>query len=394
MPRVAWFADTFYEANGVGTISRQLFEYAKARGYPFLTVLGSTQTRETSDGSARMLELARSPIAFPVDKDLYFDPLFARHKRLVMERLAEFQPDLVHITGPGDMGFLGAMAAHAMHVPWVASWHTNFHEYLVRRTMPALRALPKRLAGMIANEIEQQTLRGLLRFYRTARFTMAPNPGMIELLENSTGKPSFFMGHGVDLQRFKMRTVARRTGQPFCIGYVGRLTAEKNVRAMARVEAELTAQGEQNFRFLVVGAGGQEKWLRKSLRKAEFAGVLRGEALAQAYASMDVLIFPSETDTFGLVVLEAMASGVPVCLGRDSGRRIGVEDGVTGFVSEDYAAGVRRLMDEPNLRMQMGHAARVFACGHGWGATFDGLYDTYAMGLERCCSRQTVSTTG
>jgi glycosyltransferase involved in cell wall biosynthesis len=389
------FADTFFEANGVGTLSRQLAEFAKMHGYPMLVIRGGQQTGVTQDGSLETLELKRSPASFPVDKTLYFDPLLMRHRKLVLERVRTFKPDLIHITGPGDMGLLGAWVAHILGLASVGSWHTNFHEYLSRRLQMVLKPLPERLRKRACNLVEHQTLRFLMRFYRSARFTVAPNEAMVNLLRERTKRPSHLMLHGVDLSRYKPAPLTNdKVGRPFCIGYVGRLTTEKNVRNLAIVEEKLIAKGEHDYRFLIVGEGGQESWLREHLKRAEVAGVLRGENLAAAYRQMDVLVFPSRTDTFGLVLLEAMASGVPVILAPETGRRVGVEDGVSGFLTEDVAESVLRLMHDPPARESMGRAAHNFASTQGWDRVFNELYRTFgsALHIQNSRTHDTIST--
>jgi phosphatidylinositol alpha 1,6-mannosyltransferase len=110
---------------------------------------------------------------------------------------------------------------------------------------------------------------------------------------------------------------------------------EKNVALLTTVQRELEQKGFLGFRFLIVGAGNQEECLRKHLTRAEFAGVLKGDALAEAYANMDLFIFPSHTDTFGNVVLEALASGVPAIVTPDGGPSTIIRDGVTGRISPD-----------------------------------------------------------
>ncbi len=185
--RVALFADTFHEANGVGTLSRQLAEFARARKFPFLVVRGGTQTRLSHDGSLETLELKRSIAAFPVDKMLYFDPLLMRYKQLVIDEIRRFRPDLIHITGPGDIGFLGVRVSHELGLPSVASWHTNLHEYLSRRLYRLLNLMPQKLRENATRLVEEQTLRGLLRFYKSARFTLAPNQCMVDLLKQRNG---------------------------------------------------------------------------------------------------------------------------------------------------------------------------------------------------------------
>ncbi len=191
------------------------------------------------------------------------------------------------------------------------------------------------------------------------------------------------MEHGVDLREYSPAPEAflQDCGRPFCIGYVGRLTLEKNVRALAEIDRNLKEAAAQNYQFLIVGEGGQKGWLTKHLERAEFTGVLRGRELAAAYQRIDAFVFPSRTDTFGLVLIEAMASGVPVILAREAGVRLGVEDGVSGFLSDDFAAGVRLLMNDRARRIRMGCAARAVANAHGWDRVFEHLYSTYEEGL-------------
>jgi glycosyltransferase involved in cell wall biosynthesis len=385
-PRIALFADTFYEPNGVGTLTRELADFAKARNFPFLVVRGSSRTCLVRDGSLEMLELERGPASFPVDKSLYFDPLMMRHRHFVVEQLNAFRPDLIHITGPGDLGFLGVWAAHNLRLPSVASWHTNLHEYLSRRLYRVLNLMPQGLRTEVSQAVERHTLRGLLRFYRTARFVLAPNQTYVDLLHTRNGKPAFLMPHGVDLRSYHPRMPVASNGKngqhPFCIGYVGRLTTEKNVRIFPELERSLLSSGERNFQFLIVGAGGQQKWLEKHLQNALMPGVLRGADLAAAYSKMDVFVFPSRTDTFGLVILEAMASGVPVVLAPEVGQRVGIRNGVSGVLTEDFASGVQSLMHDPSLRESMGCEARHFAGNHSWNVVFEQLYDTYNEGLR------------
>jgi glycosyltransferase involved in cell wall biosynthesis len=238
--------------------------------------------------------------------------------------------------------------------------------------------------------VQQHSLRGLLRFYRTARFSLAPNQMLVDLIQNSTRRPSFLMHHGVDLKKFRPESTDRKSNEPFCIGYVGRLTTEKNVRLFADLERSLVASGESNFKFLIVGEGGQQRWLQKHVKHAELTGVIRGEELAAAYRRMDAFVFPSRTDTFGLVILEAMASGVPVILSPETGQRIGIQHGVSGFLSEDFTRDLRSLMHNCDLRERMSKAARKFSGTNSWTHVFDKLYETYTRGLSVADNRRAL----
>jgi len=132
-PRVAFFTDSFHEANGVALTSRQFDQFARARGYPFFSVHAGPATKCVKDGAYESFELANSRATLHLEHDLFFDLGFARHRRRVIEALREFGPDLVHVTGPGHMGLLGALCAKALRAPLVASWHTNVHEFGARR---------------------------------------------------------------------------------------------------------------------------------------------------------------------------------------------------------------------------------------------------------------------
>ncbi len=159
---------------------------------------------------------------------------------------------------------------------------------------------------------------------------------------------------------------------------MGRLSVEKNVALLAKVQRKLDAAGVR-ARFLLVGHGAEEERLRAELPRADFAGVLRGEALAAAYADMDLLVFPSHTDTFGNVVLEALASGVPAIVTPDGGPKYIVRERETGFVREDngFADAVIELARDRGQLCRMGRAAREYALGCSWDAVFERVYAAY-----------------
>ena len=163
------------------------------------------------------------------------------------------------------------------------------------------------------------------------------------------------------------------------LGFCGRLSIEKNVFLLARIRTELLERGIRNFRFLIVGHGKEENWLRQNLPNAEFTGVLRGHDLAQAYANMDLFVFPSHTDTFGNVVLEALASGVPAIVTPDGGPRYIVKDGETGAIATDdgFSAAVAKLILDPEVHARMRLASRTYAQSASWDSVFEGVYSTY-----------------
>jgi phosphatidylinositol alpha 1,6-mannosyltransferase len=134
VPRVAYFPDSFHEVNGVAHTSRNFVAYAQRHGLPFLCVRAGTREISFEQvGELRTLELRRSRGSVRMEKDLEFDTLFWRHGGAIRQELERFRPDLIHITGPSELGMFGAYFAWEMGVPLAASWHTNLHEYAARR---------------------------------------------------------------------------------------------------------------------------------------------------------------------------------------------------------------------------------------------------------------------
>ena len=387
MPRVAYFPDSFHEVNGVAHTSRHFEAFARRRNLPFLCVrAGGRKPAILEDGNVWTLELPRGFLSFALEKDLRFDPAFLRHITLIGEVLERFQPDLIHITGPSEVGMLGAGLAHHLSLPLAASWHTNVHEYLARRSDWLLRLLPKRQSNATGQKIEDLAMAVAAKFYSAARVLFAPNPELCALLERTTGRPCHLMPRGVDAELFHP---AKRKRNPddreAVLGFVGRLSVEKNVALLAQVQEELEQRGHPSFRFLIVGHGGEEGWLRERLPRADFTGVLHGEELAAAYANMDLFVFPSHTDTFGNVVLEALACGVPAIVTPDGGPPTIVRDGETGRIVLDaeFAAAVAEVLANPAKHAAMRLAARDYALTMSWDSVFEGVYAAYETMLPQ-----------
>jgi len=221
-----------------------------------------------------------------------------------------------------------------------------------------------------------------------ARVTLAPTPNQAHWLEEATGRASFLMPRGVDCEQFHPWQRSVNDGV-LRLGYVGRVTPEKRVRFLVDLERALLDAGHSNFSILVVGDGNERAWLERNLRHGVFAGVLRGQFLAEAYANMDVFVFPSRTDTYGNVVQEAAASGVPVIVTSHGGPRCLVVPGVTGFVAEndeEFVQQVLKLMTEPRLRGAMGAAARENILGTSWDAALEMTYSAYRFCKDAACA--------
>lgn len=379
--RVAYFPDSFHEINGVAHTGRQFEAFARRRNLPFLCVrAGSRKPRLLVEDQLWTLELHRGFLSVSLDKDLSFDPAFVRFLPQIIRTIRKFRPDLVHITGPSENGILGAALAHHLGVPLAASWHTNLHEYAAQRAGWLVRRFPRSRQPQASRTIEHLALLATAGFYSRARVIYAPNPGLCDLLEKHTRRPCHLMQRGVDTELFSPDHRDREPGdQTFVLGYAGRLSVEKNVALLATVHQELTELGFNNFRFLILGQGAEEPWLRQHLPGAEFPGVLRGAALARAYANMDLFLFPSHTDTFGNVILEALASGVPAIVTPDGGPASIVRPGETGIIARDenFTQAAVNLMDDSLHLRGMRSVARRQALGASWDAVFEKVYAAY-----------------
>jgi phosphatidylinositol alpha 1,6-mannosyltransferase len=378
-PRIAFLPDTFYEVNGVAHTARHLEAFARRRSIPFLSIHSGPSTEFRGSENVSVLELKRGPASIGLDTNLDCDPFLFRYTHRVIEEVRKFGAEVVHITGPGDMGVLGSFVAWKLKLPMAISWHTSLHEYAARRLERLLGSLGEKAsygAGHIAEKLSMEVLR---RFYRRAEVVLAPNHELVEMLKELTRRPVFLMQRGVDTNLF---TPARRSrhDQTFRIGYVGRLTTEKNVRFLAELSSALRTLGRTGFEFMIVGQGKEEEWLRSNVENAVLTGVLRGENLAEAYANMDLFVFPSRTDTFGNAVLEALSSGVPAVVTNEGGPKFLVHSGVTGYVASsdwEFTRFVNGLMTNLDMHYRMREAARHFACGQTWDAVFENVFEAY-----------------
>jgi phosphatidylinositol alpha 1,6-mannosyltransferase len=380
--RVAFFPDVYYEVDGVANTSRHFEAFAQSRGLPFLTIHAGPSNETVTAGSVTRVQLRRSPMTFPLDQTHEYDLALWRRYREVMRSAQDFDPDVVQITGLSDLGMLGTLVAHKLGIPLAASWQTNVHQYARCRLSPVLSFLPEPASARVLSAVEHWSFRAAARFYRIPRLLFAPNQEMVETLQRATGKPCFLMSHSVDADVFSPQ-FRDRDGGPFTIGYVGRLTAEKNVRCLARLEQSLLARGHRDFRMVVVGQGAEGAWLQHNMQHAEFTGVLTGLNLSRAFANMDLFVFPSETDTFGLAVLEALSSGVPAVVTAAGGPKYTVQHGKTGYIAndfDDFATFIELLLTQPTLLSRMSSAAREHALSTSWEQIFEGMYKAY----ERC----------
>ncbi len=381
---MALFADTFHETNGAANFLRRLVSFAQKKECPFLCIRSGEQTGHFRDGSISFLDLKRGRTSIPMDGALRYDPFLWKHKKLVGKTLEEFAPNVIHITGLNDISQFGYYFAHFRRIPAVATWHTNTHEYTAQRLMSVLPFVPVSARKKIGKFVEYAVLKGLMKLYFLAQMQLAPNEELVDDIRRLTRRPSFLLGRGVDTEFFSL-TKRRRDDNEFILGFVGRLRPEKNVRFLGQIETALWQANIRNYKFLIVGEGSERNWLEKNLRSASLTGEIFDEELAKAYANMDLFVFPSQTDAFGNVVLEAMSSGVPAVVMSAGGPKFLINHGKNGFVAndrKDFIETVVRLIKNPEQLSALGQSARLFAQANSWERIFEKMFEYYKMAVN------------
>jgi glycosyltransferase involved in cell wall biosynthesis/predicted metal-dependent phosphoesterase TrpH len=288
----------------------------------------------------------------------------------MVEVLAEGRFDLVHATAPGPAGVVATLIARIMELPLLGSWHTELGVY----------------AGMRSSspQLEQGMHMALSLFYRQCGRVLSPSPASDESLARLGVERERIgrWGRGVDTSRFDpaLREADLYPGE-IKVLYAGRLTKEKGIDMLA--DSFLRArEADPRLHLLLAGGGPEEEMLRQRLGDAAtFLGWLGGDDLPRAYASADIFLFCSRTDTFGQVLVEAGASGVPAVAVAEGGPTSIVVDGETGRLCdpdpEMLAAAVLQMADAPAWRAKLGRQAIAAAHSRTWEAAMGELADGY-----------------
>ena len=370
--RIALVTDTDTpQVNGVTTIARRIVGVLAQAGHRTAVVAPAYP------GTAPGAELRVRSLPFPPYRDIRLSlPRFSRVARF----LDDFRPDLVHVLTEGPLGLAGRRYALRRGVPLVTSFHTNFPQYI-------------RFYGV--RSLEPLVWRWLVWFHRPAAFVHTPGEGVrAELARRGVARVRVW-GNGVDTAQFDHRrrdpAFRDRLGVPYgaaLVLHVGRLAAEKNLDVL--VEAWTIAHGQLGdaAAFVFAGDGPVARRCAAAMPWAIHLGFLHVEVLAALYASADLCVLPSRTETCGLVALEAMASGLPVVAADAGGFRESVTHGLTGFLvapddARGFAAAIARLVLDAGLRRRMSEDARLAAVARSADEENERLLDEYAVAAGR-----------
>lgn len=367
--RVCLITETYFpQVNGVSRTLGELVRHLVERGDAVKLIhpdYGKPPAHEA-------VHLVRS-INPPFYKELFLPlPPFGSVRRAI----DAFRPELVHIATQATLGLSALRHALARKVPTVSSFHTNFDQYSRHYRVGWARGIVWRYQRW---------------FHNQTRETYVPSRTTMEGLEAVDFERLVLWPRGVDSSFFRpdrpgREAIRRRLGwgpDDTVISYVSRLAPEKNVSFLADALQTVAAQ-RPNVRVLLVGDGPAREELQRRLGGfAHFAGYKTGEDLADHYAAGDLFAFSSLTETFGNVVLEAMASGMPVVALRAGGVGDIVRHETTGLLVEPaepparFAEALLRLVDDPNRRRAMSEAARAHAQSQSWDAVMGALRERY-----------------
>lgn len=294
-------------------------------------------------------------------------------------RLEEFAPDLIHIATPDLLGYKALKFAGAKGIPVVASYHTHFTSYLKYYKLKILEPL---------------VWKYLRWFYGHCRHLYVPSASMKEELNGRGITHGLELwARGVDTELFNpgKRNMEWRRKIGFAdddviVAIVSRLVWEKNLKTFAGAVNKSSAQNNK-IKALIVGDGPEKKEFKRMIPQAYFTGYLSGDALAEAYASSDVFFFPSETETFGNVTLEAMSCGLPVIVADATGSKSLVDEGKNGFIGqphnvEEFSTLIGQLAQNDIKRSRMSKASREKALKYDWDHVMDNLLSLYQLAVR------------
>ncbi|HWF72181.1 MAG TPA: glycosyltransferase [Solirubrobacteraceae bacterium] len=377
--RVAVVADGVGAVHGVTHTLQQLRERG-IRGHE-IEVIGTDASVDR-----RLAAVSEIDLPFYAGLKLGVPSVFA-----VAEALTERRYDLVHVCAPGPAGIIAALIARVMGLPVAGSYHTELQMYA------RMRSADPRV------EFVMRTV--LAKFYSQCRVVLSPSRAADDSLRD-LGIPAERLARwdrGVDLERFNPARYApgvlpgdhSELGRRFNVLYVGRLSKEKGVDLLAEA-FQIARDHDPRLHLVLAGRGPEEESLRRRLGSAAtFLGWVGGDRLAQVYASADLFMFASTTDTFGQVILEAQASGLPVLAVDAGGPAELIEDGRSGCLvapePESLAGALRGLARRDAIRERLATGGLLAVGERLWSRSLDQLAGGYARALATGTEARTTT---
>lgn len=373
--RVAIFTGNYnHIADGVAITLNRIVDYLNNQQIPVL-IFGPSNDKPAIEHSGDFIVVPSIP--FPGRGEYRLSISFPDEAQ---KKLEMFKPTIVDIITPDFLGYRALRYAQAHDIQAVASYHTHFTSYLKYYNLDLL---------------EPMIWKYVAWFYDQCCHIYIPTQSMAEDLEKHDIKKGVkIWERGVDNNKFSpdkrdmewRRSIGVNDDETL-VCFVSRLVWEKDLNTVAET-AKKIEQSNKKIRFLIVGDGPARNEFEKMLPQAIFAGFLTGEALARSYASSDIFFFPSETETFGVVTLEAMASGIPCVVADATGSKSLIVNDLNGFLvepkkHEKFAEAILKLANHPDERRKMSVMCREKALKYDWSILLPKLVDLYREALEQ-----------
>ncbi|MEX2364023.1 MAG: glycosyltransferase family 1 protein, partial [Balneolaceae bacterium] len=374
--RVALFTGNYnHIKDGVSLTLNRLVAFLEQQGIPVL-VFGPTIKNPAIQHNGRLVSLPS--IRMPVSgRGEYRVPIgMSIHAE---KELEDFQPTLIHIATPDVSGYKALKWGLRNRVQVVSSYHTHFTSYFKYYGLTPIEFIAWRYFNW---------------FYNTCTHVYVPSQSMIEeLATHDIGQHMKIWSRGVNTTLFSpekrdenWRLKARFKKNDIVVTFVSRLVWEKELATFVHSVQQVAAKNKR-VKALIVGDGPIKKELQELMPEAHYAGFLEGEDLAKAYASSDIFMFPSHTETFGNVTLEAMSSGLPCIVADATGSKSLVEDGVNGFLAKpenktDFAKKLELIVSNQELREKMAASSREKALHYEWDDINSRLVKNYSEALK------------
>ena len=316
--KIAYFIGTLKKEDGVTRVLLAIINQGIKNGVESIIITGWAE-----DSSISPVPVIQVPsIVFPLYKDYH---LSLPSMRKFEKKLKEFQPDIIHLHSPDTIAWSALKYAKRYNIPIMATHHTDFFKYLPYYHLSFLKPILWFL---------------FRKLYRQMSVVTTPSQVIAQGLINHKIPNVRTLPWGVDSTRFKksfrsqaLRKKILKRGEKFILLCVARLTWEKDLRVLAK-SYRLLKEEYNNFVMVIVGDGPARKDLELLMPGAIFFGYLRGIKLSQIYASSDIFVFPSTTETFGNVTIEAMASGLIPVVAKAGGSASLVKEGKNGFLTK------------------------------------------------------------
>lgn len=364
--KVAIFTDTYYpQINGVVKTLTKFTEYLDDNGIDYKVIAPKFDGFYDEDKIIRIKSFKF--ILYPECR------ITVPYYQFICKQMDDFKPDIVHVMTEFCMGVCGMKYAKSRNIPVVSSYETNIPQYMEYYHLKAF---------------ENKSWQFFRWFHESCDKTYCPSETTQKLLESKGITNVEVWDRGIELDKFSPKFRDKNLRKSYGIDdkivflYVGRISREKNLKLFLKVANKLNEKYQDKIHFMIVGEGPSLGMLKRNApSNMTFTGFLTGIKLSKVYASSDIFLFTSATETLGLVLLEAMASGLAVISSNEGGASENLIEGYNCIApSEDedsfYKAAEKLILD-PELRKKLSDNALKINSAKEWSTSFNDLINDY-----------------